>query len=89
MKNTAEIPKDSNLTIEEIIPLMDKSYHTDENCTGCSTCTKICPVYNIKIVDDSQYGSTTARIAWLASNGVLKKLFMAMVNYPEDIIILM
>jgi flavodoxin/NAD-dependent dihydropyrimidine dehydrogenase PreA subunit len=52
MKDTAEIPKDSNLTIGEIIPLMDKSYHTDENCVGCRTCTKICPVNNIKMVDD-------------------------------------
>ena len=31
---------------------MDKSYHTDENCVVCCTCTKICPVHNIKMVDD-------------------------------------
>ncbi|MGZ7068514.1 MAG: EFR1 family ferrodoxin [Methanobacterium sp.] len=53
MKSTAKVSKDSNLTIDEIIPLMDKSYQTDENCKGCSTCSKVCPVQNIKMVDDN------------------------------------
>lgn len=26
---------------------MDKNFTTDENCTGCSTCQKVCPVNNI------------------------------------------
>ena len=52
MKNTAGFTKDSNFKVEEIIPLMDKSYHTDENCIGCSTCSKICPVQNIKMIED-------------------------------------
>jgi len=52
MKNTAEIPKDSKLTVEEVIPLMDRSYHTDKNCIGCGKCSNICPVQNIKMVDD-------------------------------------
>jgi flavodoxin/Pyruvate/2-oxoacid:ferredoxin oxidoreductase delta subunit len=52
MKNTAKVSKDSCLTMDELIPLMDNSYHTDENCTGCSTCSNICPVRNIKIVDN-------------------------------------
>ena len=52
MKKTAKIPKDKNPTIKEIIPLMDKSYYADDNCIGCGTCSKICPVQNIKLVDD-------------------------------------
>lgn len=52
MKNTAKVPKDSNLTIEEILPLMDRSYQADENCKGCSTCFKVCPVSNIEMVHD-------------------------------------
>jgi ferredoxin/flavodoxin len=51
MKNTAKIPKDANLSIKEIIPLMDKSYHTDENCISCGKCSNVCPVQNIKMVD--------------------------------------
>lgn len=52
MKKTANLPEDSNFTFDEIIPCMDRSYSTDENCTGCSTCSKICQVHNIKMVND-------------------------------------
>ncbi len=52
MNRTTGFPKGSDLTIEEIISLMDRSYHTDEKCIGCSTCSKVCPVHNIKIVDN-------------------------------------
>jgi len=52
MKKTATLPENSNFTFHEIIPFMDRSYSTDENCTGCSTCSKVCPVNNIKIVND-------------------------------------
>lgn len=52
MKSTAKVSKDSNLTIDEIIPLMDRSYHADDNCTGCNTCSNVCHVRNIKISDN-------------------------------------
>jgi ferredoxin/protein involved in ribonucleotide reduction len=52
MKSTAGLPKGSKLTIEEIIPVMDRSFSTDANCTGCSTCFSVCPVQNIKMVND-------------------------------------
>jgi len=52
MKKTARLQKDSNFTFNEVIPFMDGSYRTDENCTGCSTCSKVCQVHNIKMVDD-------------------------------------
>ena len=51
MKNTARVPEELNCTMDELIPYMDRSYQTDENCIGCSTCFKICPVCNIKMVD--------------------------------------
>ncbi|MDI6725270.1 MAG: EFR1 family ferrodoxin [Methanobacterium sp.] len=41
----------SSRSYEEILPLMDNSFYTDENCIGCSNCSRICPVKNIKIVD--------------------------------------
>jgi ferredoxin len=28
---------------------MDKNFWTDENCNGCTTCSKVCPVNNIEI----------------------------------------
>ena len=52
MKKTACLPEDSDFTLNEIIHLMDGSYHSDENCTGCGTCSKVCQVRNIEIVDN-------------------------------------
>ena len=52
MKNTAHLQEGSDFTFDEIIPLVDRSYSTDENCKGCGTCSKICPVQNIEIVDN-------------------------------------
>lgn len=51
MKKTARLREDSNFTFHEVIPFMDRSYSTDENCTGCRTCSRICPVNNIKMAD--------------------------------------
>ncbi len=31
---------------------MDKDFVTDENCSGCSTCEKVCPVNNISMKDN-------------------------------------
>lgn len=38
------------LSFAEIMPLIDRSYHTDEKCAGCGTCAKVCPVHNIQMV---------------------------------------
>lgn len=37
---------------DELIPLADRSFCLDEQCNGCGTCTRICPVGNIKMVDN-------------------------------------
>ncbi len=39
----------SSQSYEELLPFMDRSFHTDEKCTGCRTCSRICPVNNIKM----------------------------------------
>jgi len=41
----------ANLKMNALWPMMDLSYHYDEECNGCSVCSKICPVNNIKMVD--------------------------------------
>jgi ferredoxin len=45
----AGYPDDPGLPVSEVVPLVDRSYHTDENCSGCGTCAKVCPVHNIKM----------------------------------------
>lgn len=40
----------SNRSYEELLPFMDRSFHTDEKCIGCRTCLRICPVENIQMV---------------------------------------
>jgi len=41
----------SHLTMDEIRPMMDVSFRTDDKCDGCGLCSGICPVNNIKMVD--------------------------------------
>jgi flavodoxin/ferredoxin len=40
----------SNRSYEELLPFMDRSFHTDEKCIGYRTCLRICPVENIQMV---------------------------------------
>jgi ferredoxin/flavodoxin len=41
-----------SLSYGEQIQNMDRSFSTNENCNGCGNCSKICPVNNIKIIED-------------------------------------
>jgi flavodoxin/Pyruvate/2-oxoacid:ferredoxin oxidoreductase delta subunit len=75
MYKAAGFQKNPNRPIKEIISLMDNSFYTDENCTGCNTCDKVCPVHNIKIVDDKpvwQHHCETclACIKWCPQNAI-------------------
>jgi ferredoxin len=40
----------SNLTTDELWPMMDMSFHSDGRCDGCGICAKLCPVGNIEMV---------------------------------------
>lgn len=48
--HAAGCQKNLNLPFAEVMPLIDRSYHADEGCSGCGICTKVCPVHNIKMV---------------------------------------
>jgi len=39
-------------SMDDLIPLVDTSFEVDETCNGCGLCARICPVGNIKMVDD-------------------------------------
>jgi ferredoxin len=40
-----------HLSFRELIPLADQSFQINKDCNGCGTCSRVCPVNNIKIVD--------------------------------------
>lgn len=50
LKGLAKEPKDSGLGFRELMSLTDRSISVDDNCNGCGTCSKVCPVGNIKMV---------------------------------------
>ena len=52
LKKYSKEPEDSNLKYYELIPLTDKSIYADEKCNGCATCAKVCPVQNIKMIEN-------------------------------------
>ncbi len=39
----------AELSNDELIHMLDKNFQVNERCTGCGTCSKVCPVNNIKI----------------------------------------
>ncbi len=45
------LSRTSKRTLVELIPLADTSFYFDQNCAGCGTCAKVCPVNNIIIID--------------------------------------
>ena len=75
MKRAALLREDSNFTFDEIVPFMDRSYTIDENCTGCSTCSKICHVFNIEMVNNGpewqhHCENCLACIKWCPQNAI-------------------
>jgi ferredoxin len=50
MHRYRKLSNTSRKSFSELIPLADASFQTNENCTGCGTCARVCQVNNIKMV---------------------------------------
>ncbi len=52
LEKASNTPAPSGLTVEQLMPLADRSFAVDEKCTGCGTCARVCAVGNIEIVHE-------------------------------------
>ncbi|OPX60073.1 MAG: Coenzyme F420 hydrogenase subunit gamma [Methanobacterium sp. PtaB.Bin024] len=51
-KMLEELLNTSDMSFEELVLSTDLSYYADDNCEGCGTCSRVCPVHNINIVEE-------------------------------------
>jgi len=49
----AGVEEQTELSFLESRQLMDRGFHADEKCNGCEICSRVCPVSNIRMVDDA------------------------------------
>ncbi|MBN1875605.1 MAG: EFR1 family ferrodoxin [Anaerolineae bacterium] len=49
----AGVTEPTTLSFLESRQLMDRAFHVDEHCIGCGNCARICPVRNIRMVDNA------------------------------------
>ena len=50
-KRYQKLSNTSHLSFKEMIPLADRSFYVDDNCSGCGNCVRICPVNNIRLIN--------------------------------------
>jgi ferredoxin len=51
LEKASNTPAPSGLSVEQLMPLSDRSFTVDEKCSGCGTCAQVCPARNVEIVD--------------------------------------
>ena len=51
LEEVSNTPSPSGLKVEDLIPSSDRSFAVSEQCNGCGTCARVCPVNNIALVD--------------------------------------
>ena len=47
LEEVSNTPSSAGLTIEQLIPLSDRSFAVNKQCNSCGTCVRVCPVNNI------------------------------------------
>lgn len=52
LRQYAKEAENCTLEFNQLIPLTDRSIRVDDQCNGCATCTLVCPVRNIEMVDE-------------------------------------
>ncbi len=75
LEKASNTPAPSGLTVEQLMPLADRSFAVDENCNGCGTCARVCLVDNIEIVDakpvwQSRCENCLACFNWCPTNAI-------------------
>jgi ferredoxin len=83
LKVKAQEVNDSKLQYFELIPLTDKSIVVDEKCTSCGICAKICPVDNIKIVNQKPEFEHRCEMCFACDSGVQRNPFVIGVEKME------
>ena len=58
----AGVDERTDLPFLESRQLMDRAFQVDEKCNGCGICSRVCPVGNIRMVDDA--GEPHRRPVW-------------------------
>ena len=51
LKKLACEPQDTALDFKQLVHHTDRSIIVDDCCTGCATCTKVCPADNIELIN--------------------------------------
>jgi len=70
-----KLSNESDLPFEKLVPLTDRSFLADERCNGCGICAKVCPVGDIKMINNkpiwqNQCESCLACINWCPEEAI-------------------